>query len=178
MKPTIVIIGGGGHGKVVFDAVIAQGSYQVVGFMDSILAVGTTVVQGYKVVLAQSEMDSLAKFCDHFVVAVGNNTARREIFQAAQKIVKPATIIHPSAVIGSEVKIGKGSVVLANAVINSHSSIGENSIVNSGVIIDHECHIGSHTHLATGVVVGSNSEVGNDQLLLVGEKIKSFSKIV
>ena len=177
MKPEIVIIGAGGHGKVVCDAIIAQGQYNIAGFVDDSHAVGETITGDYRVIATQNNIHTLKTTIDYFIVAIGNNQVREKIYNASKQYLKSATVIHPSAMIGSNVKIGEGTVVLANAVINSSSNVGENSIVNAGVIIDHDCKIGSHAHLSIGTMVGSNSEISDCHKMPIGSRIESFSKI-
>ena len=177
MSNRIIIIGAGGHGKVVYDAIISQGKYTVVGFVDATVAIDTVVINNSKVIASQEAIQTLKDKADYFIVAIGNNEVRKKLFDIAKQFLKPAVIIHSSAVIGSDVKIGEGSVVLANAVINAFSDVGVNSIVNARVVIDHECKVGNNVHLAIGTMLGSNSEVGNNYKTPIGEKIQPFSKI-
>lgn len=177
MKPKIVIIGAGGHGKVVCDAIIAQNTYELIGFVDTTLEIGEIVIGNYKIIETQNNIFNLKGIAEYYIVAIGNNDVRAKIALEAKSFFKPATIIHPSAIIGSDVTIAKGTVVLANSVINASSSIGENSIINTGNIIDHDCKIGNNVRLSIGTLVGSNSEIGDGYSSTIGEKINSFSKI-
>jgi acetyltransferase EpsM len=177
MGNRIVIVGAGGHGKVVCDAILAAKKYSVIGFIDDSLPVGTAVNNDCKVIGDRKMISSLKEQADVFIVAIGNNMIRKEVFDSFRTFLSPAFIVHPSAVIGSEVKIGDGSVVLANAVINASSTVGENTIVNSRVVIDHDCKVGSHIHLSIGTMVGSTSEIADGYLSAIGENINSFSKI-
>ena len=177
MEPKILIIGAGGHGKVVCDAIVAQSKYKIIGFIDDSLAAGTSVSCGYKVIGSRSEINSLKEQADHFIIAIGNNKLREQVYDFFKTVLLPATVIHPSAVIGSDVLIGDGTVVLANAVINASAKIGENNIVNSRVVVDHDCAVGKHVHLSIGTMVGSNSLIADSYLSGIGENINSFSKI-
>ena len=177
MENRIIIIGAGGHGKVVCDAIIAQQKYNIIGFVDASVAVGEIVTSGLKVIAAQDELQTLKGKADFFIVAIGNNEVREKIFLSAGSILKPAIVIHPSAIIGSAVTIGNGSVVLAYSVVNASSVIGTNTIINAGVIVDHDCRIGNNVHLSVGTLVGSNSEVGDKQTTAIGFAVTSFSKI-
>ncbi len=178
MKPRIVIIGAGGHGKVLCEGIIAEGKYELIGFVDHSIAVGTKVIFDYKVILSESEMDKLSTLADFFIIGIGNNKTRAKLFRELSKILKPATIIHPSAIISKSAVLNNGSVCLANTVMNANSIVGENTIVNSGVIIDHECTIGSHVHLSIGTMVGSNSVVEDFSTTPIGANINPFSKLL
>lgn len=177
MKQKIVIIGAGGHGKVVADAVIAQKTYELVGFVDTSLPVGEKILNDFCVIEQKASVSELKGKADVFIVAVGNNTVRQKVYDLALQTLQPAIVIHPSAIIGSEVSIGKGSVVLANSVINASSKIGKNTIINAGVIVDHDCTIGDHIHVSSGTIVGSNSSIENEVTTSIGGVIQSFSNI-
>lgn len=177
MKSRIIIVGAGGHGKVVCDAVLTQNNYELVGFLDGSVAVGNEIVKGFKVLETPENIDKLADAADYFIIAIGNNKIREKFFKLSSQFLKPAVIVHPSAVVGIEVIIGEGSVILGNAVINAFSSIGNNSIINSGVVVDHECKIGNHIHLSIGTMVGSNSEIADYHTSLIGSRIEPFTKV-
>lgn len=177
MSNRIVIIGSGGHAKVVCDAILAQNEYVMNGFVDISLDVGTVVINGYQVIAHQNNLESLKSQVDFFIVAIGNNKIREEVYNFAKKILEPAIVIHPSAVIGSDVKIGAGSVVLANAVVNASASIGENVIVNARVVVDHDCIVENNIHLAIGTMVGSNSKICSGYSSSIGQNINAFSNL-
>lgn len=177
MSNRIVVIGAGGHAKVVCDAILAQNEYVMNGFVDISIEVGTVVINGYQVIAHQSQLESLKSQVDFFIVAIGNNKVREQVYNFAKEILQPAIVIHPTAVIGSEVKIGAGSVVLANAVINASAIVGENVIINSRVVVDHDCHIENNIHLSIGTMVGSNSNIKSGYLSEIGQNINVFSNL-
>jgi UDP-perosamine 4-acetyltransferase len=176
MKPTIVIIGGGGHGKVIADTIIATNQYQIVGFVDATIPVGSVVFKDIKVITGQDNLASLIGKADYFIVAIGNNKVRADIALMAKKHFKPAAIIHPSAIISTEVEIGEGTVILQGAIVSTGSKIGENTIVNEGVVVDHDCVVGKNVHLSPRTTIGSNSIVADGITTNIGESISSFSK--
>jgi sugar O-acyltransferase (sialic acid O-acetyltransferase NeuD family) len=173
MKPSIIIIGAGGHGKVVYDAIVAQNKFEVTGFVDSQLKIGTKVIGQVEVICAQENVASLVKKAEYFIVAIGNNIIRAQVYDNLVSLFKPATIIHPLSVIGSEVTIGDGTVVLAYAIINVLSKVGSNSIINAGVIIDHECEIGNNVYLKLGAIIVNNSRVLDFHTSEIGQIINS-----
>ena len=177
MKEKIVIIGAGGHGKVICDAVVAQNKYDLLGFVDDALPIGSVVLNGYKVIEKQKNIQNLKDLKCLFIVAIGNNEVRERIYNLAAEFLEAAIVIHPAAIIGSEVKIGKGSVILANGMVNACSQLGINSIVNVNAIVDHDCMIGDYVHLSIGSLVGSNSTICDYYATTIGEKIPAFSKI-
>lgn len=177
MKQKIVIIGAGGHGKVVADTIVAQDKYELIGFVDAVLPIGEKIINDFCVVETQDNIKLLKNKADVFIVAVGNNVVREKIYNLVIEILSPSIVIHPSSVIGSDVTIDSGTVVLANTVINASSHIGKNTIVNTGTVVDHDCVIGDSIHLSIGTMVGSNSIIENGHTTSIGESIPSFSKL-
>lgn len=155
----IIIIGAGGHGKVIADAIIKMGKYELKGFVDAQLPVGNIIFNGYKVIENQQNIESLINHSTKFVFGIGNNEIRKNLKKQFSEKIDWATIIHPKAVIAHDVEIGVGSVVLANTIINAGSTIGEFTIIDSGTIVDHDCEIGDFNHLTIGTLVGSNSKL-------------------
>ncbi|HEX8516809.1 MAG TPA: acetyltransferase [Bacteroidia bacterium] len=177
MSARIVIIGAGGHARVVCEAVLTQGKYDIAGFVDANIPPGTEVMNGYNVILAQADMHQLKAYADCFVVAIGNNKVRENIYGQMKDILPPATIIHPSATVAGSAEIGAGTVILAKSVISSFCRVGENTIINAGVIVDHDTGIGSNVHLSIGTMVGSNSTVPHGTVTLIGQNINAFSRL-
>lgn len=176
MKQKIAIIGAGGHAKVVADLVLKLPEFELIGFVDEQIAVGTSIYAGKEVILKQTDLSKLGEFCSHFFVAIGNNAIREKLSEKLKQDLTLVSLIHPSAQIASEVTIGLGTVVLANSVINASSIIGENCIINSGTIVDHDCNIGANSHLSIGTKVGSNSELPAYALSEIGQSFPSFYK--
>jgi sugar O-acyltransferase (sialic acid O-acetyltransferase NeuD family) len=173
MKNTLVIIGAGGHGKVVLETALLQGDYQIAGFIDD--AVRVDEINGFLRIGTIDELLNQKIKADCFIVAIGNNETRKNLFEKLKSFMKPAIIKHPSAVISVSASIGNGTVILANSVINAGTSIGENCIINSMCLIDHETEIGNHVHISQGTIVGSNVKICDSFSTTIGDKIDSFS---
>ncbi len=154
MKNKIIIIGAGGHGKVVAETILQTGHYLLLGFADDHLPLGTVVMDDYRVIAGIGSL-AFTGF-DRFIVAIGNNTVRKEIYNRLHKDLEPLTLIHPFTYVSPHATIGKGSVILPGAVISYGVTIGENCIIGSNVHIDHESVIGSHCHIRNGSSIGSN----------------------
>ena len=177
MNNKIIIIGAGGHAKVVYEAILAEGKFTVVGFTDANLPVDTIVIDDKKVILPQNELNKAEDFADYFIVAIGNNSIREKLFSELSKTLQAAIIVHPKAFVAKSARLNKGTVCLANSTVNTQVEVGENSIVNCNVVVDHETKIGKHVHLSIGCNVGSNSTIADFTTLKIGESIPSFSKI-
>ena len=160
MCKKVIVIGGGGHAKVVIDCIQSAGD-SVVGILDDHLPVGTAVV-GVPVLGA---LDTYTGYKDcSFIIAIGNNAVRKAISQ--RLAVSWHTAIHPSAVVSRYATVGEGTVVLANAVINADASVGRHCIVNTAAVVEHDnklfdfVHISPRAALAGNVTVGECSQVG------------------
>jgi sugar O-acyltransferase (sialic acid O-acetyltransferase NeuD family) len=170
----LLIIGGGGHGKVVAETAEAAG-FKIHGFLDDntpslvqflgIPRLGT--ISGWTKSLREVQ----------FIVAMGNNDIRCSIFERFSKLMPAAIVIHPSAMVSPSSSVERGTVVLAGAVINAGAKIGQNAIINSLSLVDHDSIISDHCHIAQGTIIGSEVRVGEGVLTQLGQHIPSRSSI-
>ena len=124
-------------------------------------------------VVSNTNPDNLIKKgFKEFVVAIGNNNTRLQVqHRLAGSSLVPVSIIHPSAVISSSVKIGLGSVVFANVVINADAEIGEACIINTSASVDHDCVLGHGVHISPGVHLAGEVTVGCGSWLGIGSSV-------
>ena len=174
MKPKLIILGAGGHAKVIADAVLKSKQFEIAGFLDDSTAVGTKVMNGYCVLGCIADIEKMKSLTDFFVLGIGNIQIRKNIVQTWGERVRWATIFHPAVSIAEGVELGRGTVVLANAVVNWGAKIGSFSIVDSGVIVDHECRVGDFVHLSIGTCLGSNSCISAETKTIPGQVIQPF----
>ena len=149
----LIIIGASGHGKVVADCAVKNG-YEHIVFLDD--DENVTRCGRYEVAGRSSEADRLS---GDVIVAIGNAGFRKKV-QAEIDENRLVTLIHPEAVVGDDVEIGAGSVVMAGAVINPGSRVGKGVIVNTCSSVDHDCKIGDFVHVAVGAHLAGSVEVG------------------
>lgn len=154
MNNRLVIIGAGGHGKVIADNALKNG-YTDICFVDDHAA---GACMGFPIIGTSEDISNLNDGKTDFVIAVGSNEIRKRIAQAHD--VNWVTLIHPSAQIAVHVSIGKGTVVMAGAVINACASVGEHCIINTGAIVEHDNAIGDYVHLSPGVKLSGTVTVG------------------
>jgi sugar O-acyltransferase (sialic acid O-acetyltransferase NeuD family) len=178
MKKKIIIVGAGGHGKVVADAALQTGNFEIVGFVDDNLAVNTPVFEGIMVLGNRSSFRALAHQADGFIVAIGNNVLRKEIFEELSAFVVPLTVVHPFTSVAPSAQIHAGCMILAGAVIGAGSVVGENTIVNVQSLIDHDCRIGAHSHIAQGSLIGSACSVPESFLLPFGQHVAPYTDLL
>lgn len=156
MRNRLVIIGAGGHGRVVAD-IASKVGYREIVFLDDVQANVAGKVSSFNTYTASWD----------FFVAIGSASVRKRIMQQLQQAgASLATLVHPHAVIGENVSIGMGTVVMAGAVINPFAKIGEGCIVNTCSSVDHDCRISQYTHISVGahvcgtVTIGENTWIG------------------
>jgi hypothetical protein len=95
-----------------------------------------------------------------FIVAIGNPVIRRKLQeQFKSRGWKPIVLIHPTAYVAVDAKVGAGSVVCAQSVIETGSVVGDGCIVDINTAIDHDCIIGDYCHLTKGSVLPPYTQV-------------------
>jgi sugar O-acyltransferase (sialic acid O-acetyltransferase NeuD family) len=167
----IYLYGSGGHAQVVFDILRLQGR-RVKAFADDRAFLEMDRLYGIPVYSAKKLLAKLSPSRSLWIVAIGDNAARRRIAEKLENLGHYFTnAIHPSAQIGLGVEIEPGSVVMANAAINIGSQIGRHAIINTKASIDHECQVGEYTHVAPGCAVCGQVKLGKDILVGVGSCI-------
>ena len=171
MNNRLIIIGAGGHGKVIADNAIKNG-YTDICFVDD-HATGTCM--GFPVVGTGADVSTLDDGKTDFIIGVGNNEIRKRIAQAHD--VNWVTLVHPSAQIGACVSIGKGTVVMAGAIINPCASIGEHCIINTGAIVEHDNAIGDYVHISPRAALGGTVRVGDLTHIGIGAVVRNNIQI-
>lgn len=176
MFKKIIILGAGGHAKVIADIALKCG-YEVLGFLDDNADVKES--GGIRVL---GPIADCVKYSDcEFVIGIGNNLTRKAISDKFP--LNWATVIHPSAQIGFDVKIECGTVVMANAVINPSARIGKHCIINTASVVEHDSEIGNYVHLSPKgllcgtVKIGDNTNIGAGATVINNISICSDSVI-
>ncbi len=167
----LLIIGAGGHGKVIAD-IAAKIGYTNIAFADD-NAEGLCL--NYPIICKSSNIELQDDGNTDFVIAIGDNKARKRISQ--QHKLNYVTLVHPSAQLGANVKIGIGTVVMANAVVNSCATIGEHCIINSSAVIEHENVLEDYVHISPRVALGGAVHVGKGTHIGIGASVKNNIEI-
>ena len=156
MNKKIMIIGAGGHGKVIAD-IAKKNGYTDISFLDDNTSV--TKCNGYPVIGTCQEAN---RYMDHdFIVAIGNSQVRQKVQADLSQVgVYITTLIHPDAVIGEHVVLGEGTVIMAGVVVNPCSRIGRGCIINTCASVDHDCIINDYAHISVGAHVAGTVTVG------------------
>jgi len=176
MKEKLLLIGAGGHCKVILDLLMESGEYDVAGIIDLKERVGRNLY-GVPVVGTDSDLPKFInkgiKRCFISIGSVGDHGLRGKLYKFARKsgFLFP-NLIHPSASVSSRASLGHGNYIAPGVIINAGTEIGNNCIINTGVIIEHDCKIGDFVHispgsiLSGGIIVGECSHVGTGSVVI------------
>lgn len=174
-----VIVGCGGHGRVVLDILMRARQHQVIGFLDSNPAVHGRRVDGVPILgPLQALPDLRSQGVRGAVVAIGDNGVRRSFADEIEAMgFELINAVHPSSNIAHNVTLGRNLVIAAGALVCAHCQIGDSAILNTGCIVDHESMIGTAVHICPGarlagrVTVESGAFVGIGATIIQGVRI-------
>jgi len=171
MKDKLIIIGASGHGKVVADIAIKMNKWQSIAFLDDDESIKTSM--GLEVIGKTVDAFTYKDEVD-FIVAIGSNATREKIQEKlCEQGLNVVSLIHPSAIIGTDVEIGIGTAVMAGVVINSSSRIGKGCIVNTSSSLDHDNVIKDYVHISPGVMAAGSVEIGKGTWLGIGSVVSN-----
>lgn len=167
MSKEVIVIGAGGHGKVIADIVEKSGD-KVLGFLDDNCK--SEKVLKYPVL---GKPEDCIKYKDkEFFIAIGNNAVRKRLSSEYDHL-KFYTAIHPSAVIAMDVEIGEGTCIMAGAIVNTSTKIGRHCIINSGSVVEHDNRLADFVHLSPGTVLCGTVTVGEGTHIGGGATVKN-----
>ena len=170
----ILIIGAGGHGRVVLDILLQTGGHQVLGFLDNNDAIHGRRVDGIPVL---GDIDALERFyrelnIDGVCIAIGDNGVRRGLARDVEHARIPLiNAIHPSATLARSVSLGRNVVIAAGVVVCAHCQIGDSVILNTGAIIDHYTMVGEGSHICPGVRIAGRVKIEPGVFLGIGATV-------
>ena len=163
----LVIIGAGGHGKVIADIATKNGYQEIIFLDDDPLIKDCT---GFEVAGTLNDCINYKKW--DFIVEVGNAKIREQIQEKLSEY-NIVTLIHPGAIISRRVSVGKGTVVMAGAVVNSDTVIGKGCIINTGATVDHDCMIGDYVHISVGTHIAGTVRIGEKTWIGAGAVVSN-----
>ena len=160
----IILIGGGGHAKVVYDT-LQSSAQNVRGFLDdrTRCPLASTIPHLGPI----NQLDS-----DHEVIlAIGDIGTRQRLLPRLADARLAGPVIHETAVVSSSASLGEAVFVGPGAIINADARFDRHAIINSGAIIEHDCRIGYNTHIAPAAALGGAARIGDNTLVGIGARI-------
>jgi sugar O-acyltransferase (sialic acid O-acetyltransferase NeuD family) len=180
-KTPLVIVGAGGFGREVIELVrdinAARPTFDLLGFLDdgevnphALERAGVSLLGG---------SDQITKLEASFVIAIGSGSARRRIDAIARAThhAAIATLVHPSATLGSDVLVGEGAIVAAGSRITTHVSVGRHAQVNLNCTVGHDVTIEDFAtlfagaHLGGGCVIEEGATLSTGCVILPGVRV-------
>jgi sugar O-acyltransferase (sialic acid O-acetyltransferase NeuD family) len=160
-KPRLLIVGAGGHGRSVAEAVLMAGEYTLVGFLDDGAFAQGAEVWGLPVIGPATGFAAYAARASHAVVAIGNNALRQKLCAQLQAdgFTLPH-VVHPRAMVSPRAKLAEGVVVMAGAIVGTEAVLGQGAIVNCGAVVDHHAHVHDFGHLGVNACMAGGSILG------------------
>lgn len=171
MKNKLLIIGASGHGKVVADIALKMNKWQSIAFLDD----DKSIKSSMGLIVIGTSDDVFAHIDEYEVfVGIGNNTTRQRIHEMLETFgASIPVLIHPNAVVGEQVEVGFGTVVMAGVVINCCTSIGKGCIINTSATVDHDNNIEEFVNISPGVHLAGTVKIGKGSWLGIGSVVSN-----
>lgn len=184
----LLILGAGGHGKVIAEIAELSKKFNTISFLDD-CNIGSNIC-GHTVIGTFNDYINLLNEFNYAFVAIGNNTVRLEL---TQKLIsmgyKVPTLIHPQSIISRYSSIGIGTAIMAGAIVNPCCTIGKACIINTSSSVDHDCTIEDGVHISpgahvcgtvnisccawvcTGSTIINNTNIGSNSIIAAGATV-------
>lgn len=177
MSKRVIVIGAGGHGRSVAEAVLLLGRDELVGFVDD-GANANAKVWTYPILGRTDSLHTLRALADTVVVAIGNNAVREKLHARVRDAgFELLNVIHPAAFVSPTATLGPGCAVMAGAVVGTEAHLGEGVIVNCGATVDHHCRVGAFGHLGVNACMAGGSVLGHRAWMQAGAALGYGVKI-
>ena len=167
MNKKVVIIGAGGHAKVIADIVRKSGD-TVVGFLDDDAKKIGKDFFGAQVLGSSAEYERYTEDC-LFFLGIGNNAIRKRLAKTMK--CRWYTAIHPCSVISEGANVGEGTCVMAGAVLNADATVGAHTIINTAAVLEHDVKVGDYSHISPKGTVCGMTTIGNEVWLGAGSTV-------
>jgi UDP-perosamine 4-acetyltransferase len=169
----VVIVGAGGHGKVVLDILRAAGQFKPVGFLDADPALTDSYVAGLPVLGSINAVATLRRQrVRRAVVAIGDNRTRAQYAALlVEQGIELVNAIHPTAFVSPTATLGRNVVVAARAAVGTEARLADSVIVNTSAVVDHECDLGEAAHVCPAAALAGRVRVGRGAFIGAGARV-------
>ena len=160
MNRSVLLIGGGGHAKVLFDILSSQ-DFKIDAVVSPEIDQSFSLFKNVKHLKDDSAILQYNSDDVLLVNGVGSlpgNFLRASIFEKFYKhSYEFLTVKSEYSMVSNFCYLGMGVQIMPGAIINAGAKIGDNTIINSGAIIEHDCRVGKNNHIAPGAVLCGQS---------------------
>lgn len=174
-KPTLILIGAGGHAHACIDVIEEHGQYRIAGLVGMTEEISAQHF-GYSVIATDDDLPKLAHEYQYALIAVGHilsSDTRQRLYQQATRLdFQLPTIIAPTAYVSRHATIGAGTIVMHGAIVNAGARVGENCIINTRALLEHDATMENHCHLSTGAILNGEAHIGVGSFVGSGSIIK------
>lgn len=180
MKPTLLLVGGGGHCRACIDVLEQEGKFEIAGIVER-LGGPTEPVFCYTVLGTDGDLPQLCERYEYSLVTVGQIKSaepRKQLFEQLKKLgFTLPVVISSQAYVSPHIQIGSGTIIMHDVLVNAGSQIGHNCIINNKSLVEHGVRIGDHCHIATGCILNGDVEVGQQTFIGSGSVVREGIKI-
>ena len=175
----LILIGSGFHSKIVYDEILRQKKYKVLGYVSNDIKKNHKIkkIKYLGKIKDLKKLESKSFFC---IIAIGQGDIREKILKEINKLnikMKWEKIISKDAIISSNTKIGEGSVIISGSIINVGTKIGNHCLINTGSSIDHDNCFEDFSGCGPRTITGGNVNIGKRSYIGLGSVIKNNIKI-
>jgi sugar O-acyltransferase (sialic acid O-acetyltransferase NeuD family) len=180
-KKRILLFGGGNQVHYTIDIIEKENKYEIVGIIDSVHEIGTDRY-GYKVLGRQENLIDIVEehSIDAGLITIGDNWSRNYVYNSIIKQMPSfqfINAIHPSVIIGKNVELGFGIVMMAGVIVNPLAKIGNFTFFATGCQIEHDCTIEYYASVSAGSIMGGYVTVGKFSAITLGVTVLDRIKI-
>jgi sugar O-acyltransferase (sialic acid O-acetyltransferase NeuD family) len=179
-KPSLILIGAGGHSHACIDVIEQHGGYQIAGLIGMPDEMHDHHL-GYAVIGTDDDLPELAKTFQYALITLGQIKTPAHRIKLYQQVValgfQLPTIIAPSAYVSRHATLGAGTIVMHGAIVNAGASVGENCIINTRALLEHDATVADHCHISTGAIINGNTAIGSGCFVGSGSIIKEGASL-
>lgn len=164
-RQAIVIVGAGGFGRALLDAIGEMPALQVLGFLDDRFA-ALREVDGVPLLAAAGDFAAVRESRPAVVLAIGHNPTRERLAGLAHAAdLRLQTIVHPRAHVPRSARLGEGCIVMAGVTLGANVEAGMGCVLNYGAVLDHDVSLQPWSRVGVGACLGSAVKLGQRALV-------------
>lgn len=172
----LLLLGAGGHARVVAETALAAGHFSTIAFLDDRFCGPEPLPDqlGWPVIgsLAAALDPQIRQQFSAAFVAIGNASIRVRWLQIlASAGYELPVVSHPTAWVSPSAQLGPGSVVFAQSSIQAQVSIASGAILNTGCSVDHDALLGIGVHVCPGAHLAGEVQVGDRSWIGIGASV-------
>lgn len=175
MKKNVVLIGGGSQANIVIDILEKDQGYKIIGILDSKKEVNETF-KGYPILGRQESLPEVKEKSNVYgtIICIGDNWLRAKVAGQVQALCPEIVFVnavHPSVILGKDVEMGGGNVIMAGVILNPDAKIGNHCFISTKSSLEHNTVLGDYSSVSAGVTTGGFMSVGKFSHIALGVTI-------